>query len=149
LTTGVRCSMATPMENDATRILREVIDYCNDRWVEADGAEPVPGAFPTADMLTGKKMAYNECAPHVRLIAELPQVARIRPMSLGRVAHLKPKGGGESSMPRDVGRRLSRKGSGLTDPRPMAKAILLEPQFPSVDVGTLGTRLITECGRHA
>jgi hypothetical protein len=53
-------------------------------------------------------------------------------MSLGRVANLKPKGVGENSMPRNVRGMPSRTGSGLTDPRPMAKARLLEPQFPSV-----------------
>jgi hypothetical protein len=53
-------------------------------------------------------------------------------MSLGRVANLKSKDGGENSMSRNVGRNPSRKGTGLTDPRPMAKATLLEPQSPSV-----------------
>ncbi|SRR5579883_1370350 len=52
-------------------------------------------------------------------------------MSLGRVANLKSKDRGENSMPRNDGRIPSRKGTGLPDPRPMAKARLLEPQSPS------------------
>jgi hypothetical protein len=55
-------------------------------------------------------------------------------MSLGRVADLKSKDGGENSMPRNVRGIPNRKGSGLTDPRPMAKARLLEPQFLSAQV---------------
>jgi hypothetical protein len=53
-------------------------------------------------------------------------------MSLGRVAYLKSKDGGESSMPRKAGRFPNRTGNCPADPRPMAKARLLEPQFPSV-----------------
>jgi hypothetical protein len=52
-------------------------------------------------------------------------------MSLGRVANLKPKGVGENSMPRNMSWMLNRKRSRLTDPRPTAKARLLEPQSPS------------------
>jgi len=54
-------------------------------------------------------------------------------MSLGRVANLKSKDGGENSMPRNAKRNPNRKGTGFADPRPMAKARLLEPQFPSVN----------------
>lgn len=53
-------------------------------------------------------------------------------MSLGRAAYLKSKDRGENSMPRKVREYPNRNGSGLTDPRPMAKARLLEPQSPSV-----------------
>jgi hypothetical protein len=56
-------------------------------------------------------------------------------MSLGRVANLKPKGVGENSMPRNVWGDPNRKGLGHTDPRPMAKARLLKPQFPSAQDG--------------
>jgi hypothetical protein len=54
-------------------------------------------------------------------------------MFLGRVANLKSKDGGENSMPRNAGGTPSRKGTSPVDPRPMAKARLLEPQFPSVN----------------
>jgi hypothetical protein len=74
-------------------------------------------------------------------------------MSLGRVANLKPKGVGENSMPRKVRRIPSRKGSGPTDPRPMAKARLLEPQFPSVQVrdprNAAEYRVQTACERRS
>ena len=78
LTAGVRCAMAMLMENDGTSILREVIEHCNDRWVEADGAEPVPGAFPTAEMLTGEKMAYNNVIQFARRrLAEIEEGQRV------------------------------------------------------------------------
>jgi hypothetical protein len=73
-------------------------------------------------------------------------------MSLGRVANLKSKDGGENSMPRNVRRNPNRKGTGLADPRPMAKARLLEPQFPSVHVSdprnAIDYRVQTACERR-
>lgn len=49
--------------------LQVIIDFCNGKFVEADQASP--SGFPTADMLTGKKMAYNEVFQFVRkLMAE-------------------------------------------------------------------------------
>jgi hypothetical protein len=52
------------MKTDVTRALEEVLDFCNDRWLEAD--RPPQSGFPTADMLTGKKMAFNDVIQHVR-----------------------------------------------------------------------------------
>jgi hypothetical protein len=73
-------------------------------------------------------------------------------MSLGHVANLKSKDGGENSMPRNVRGNPSRKGSGLTDPRPMAKATLLEPQSLSVQDSdprnTVDYRVQSACERR-
>ena len=52
------------MKPDVIHLLETLMDYCNDRWLEADKAPA--GAFPTADMLTGKKMAYNDLLQFVR-----------------------------------------------------------------------------------
>ena len=52
------------MTTDAILVLNTLMDYCNDRWVEADRLPD--GTFPTADMLTGKKMAYNDVLQFAR-----------------------------------------------------------------------------------
>ena len=44
--------------------IRKIIDYCDGKWIEA--AEEPASAFPTRDMLTGKKMAYNEVLQFAR-----------------------------------------------------------------------------------
>lgn len=51
------------MTDDGQNI-RKIIDYCDGKWIEA--AEEPPSAFPTQDMLTGKKMAYNEVLQFAR-----------------------------------------------------------------------------------
>jgi hypothetical protein len=51
------------MTDDAQKI-QKIIDYCNGKWIEA--AEEPASAFPTKDMLTGKKMAYNEVLQFAR-----------------------------------------------------------------------------------
>jgi hypothetical protein len=52
------------MKTDVILALETLLDFCNDRWVAADTARP--GPFPNADMLTGKKIAYNEVIQFVR-----------------------------------------------------------------------------------
>jgi hypothetical protein len=57
------------MKTDVILTLETLMDYCNAKWIEA--AEESPSGFPTADMLTGKKMAYNEILQFARrLLAE-------------------------------------------------------------------------------
>ena len=54
-------------DNDCNQI-EDIIAYCNDRWIEADRASP--SRFPTAEMLTGKKVAYNDVLQYARTILE-------------------------------------------------------------------------------
>jgi hypothetical protein len=58
------------MTTDVILVLQNLMDYCNDRWAEAD--RPTNATFPTPDMLTGKKMAYNDVLQFARrLLGEL------------------------------------------------------------------------------
>jgi hypothetical protein len=51
--------------------LEKLMDYCHEKWAEAD--KPQASSFPTADMQTGRKMAYNDVLQYARtLLAELP-----------------------------------------------------------------------------
>lgn len=52
------------MGTNATASLKAILDFCNDRWTESD--QRPPSGFPNADMLTGKKMAYNDVIQFVR-----------------------------------------------------------------------------------
>ena len=45
------------MTDDKQKI-QKIISYCNDKWVESDRSQA--SAWPTPDMQTGKKMAYND-----------------------------------------------------------------------------------------
>jgi hypothetical protein len=57
---------------DETHKLQKIIDYCNAKWVEAD--RPPDAAFPTPDVLTGKKMAYNDVLQFARrLLADVAE----------------------------------------------------------------------------
>lgn len=57
------------MTDDARDILKTIIDFCSDKWGEAD--KQLPTSFPTQDMLIGKKMAFNELLQFARkLLAE-------------------------------------------------------------------------------
>lgn len=52
------------MKTDAILALEKVLDYCHNRWSEAD--KTTPSAFPNADTLTGQKMAYNDVLQFTR-----------------------------------------------------------------------------------
>jgi hypothetical protein len=54
-------------DNDCHKI-EQIIAYCNDRWIEADRASP--SRFPTAEMLTEKRMAYNDVLQYARIVLE-------------------------------------------------------------------------------
>jgi hypothetical protein len=57
---------------DDEQNIQKLIDYCDAKWIEA--AEEPPSAFPTKDMLTGKKMAYNEVLQFARrLLADVAE----------------------------------------------------------------------------
>jgi hypothetical protein len=59
------------MTPDAILMIEKVMDYCHERWQEAD--RPAASTFPTPDMLTGKKMASNDVLQFARrLIDEAP-----------------------------------------------------------------------------
>jgi hypothetical protein len=59
------------MSPDATLTLEKIMNFCHEKWAEADKS---PAAdFPTPDMLTGKKMAFNEVLQYARkLLGNLP-----------------------------------------------------------------------------
>jgi hypothetical protein len=58
------------MTHDA-KTLQHIMDYCDRKWAEAN--EAPASDFPTPDMLTGKKMAYNDVLQYARtLLDELP-----------------------------------------------------------------------------
>ena len=58
------------MIHDA-QTLKHIIDYCEQKWLEAD--RPTASNWPTPDMLTGHKMAYNTVIQYARrLISEEP-----------------------------------------------------------------------------
>ena len=59
-----------PMTDDKHKI-QKIIDYCNDKWVEAN--QPQASTWPTPDMQTGRKMAYNDVLQFARkLYSETP-----------------------------------------------------------------------------
>lgn len=49
---------------DRQQTLNEIIDFCSEKWGEAD-QEPA-SSFPNQDMLPGKKMAFNEVLQYAR-----------------------------------------------------------------------------------
>jgi len=50
--------------------LQAIIDFCHDKWQEANDAPD--SAWPTADIQTGRKMAYNDVLQHARkLLSEV------------------------------------------------------------------------------
>ncbi len=58
------------MTDDEHKI-QKIIDYCNDKWVEAN--QPQPSTWPTPDMQTGRQMAYNDVLQFARkLLNETP-----------------------------------------------------------------------------
>jgi hypothetical protein len=56
--------MGKAMPPEAILTLQKIIDYCHDKWGEADKAPD--SDFPTPDMLTGKKMAFNDVLQYAR-----------------------------------------------------------------------------------
>jgi hypothetical protein len=57
------------MAPDTVLNLEKIMDHCHEKWREADQV-PASG-WPTPDIQTGKKMAYNDVLQFVRtLIAE-------------------------------------------------------------------------------
>jgi hypothetical protein len=59
------------MPRDAASALQKIIEYCSDKWIEAD--KPSDAPYPTPDMQTGKKMAYHDVLNYAsRLLNELP-----------------------------------------------------------------------------
>lgn len=64
LTAGKNPAMGEAMTTEAILTLQRLIDYCHEQWEEAD--RPVPSGWPTPDMQTGKKMAYNDVLQFAR-----------------------------------------------------------------------------------
>ena len=56
------------MTGDGRQALRQVLDFCNQKWTEADQASA--GTWPTPDMLTDRKQAYNEFFQYVRTLLD-------------------------------------------------------------------------------
>jgi hypothetical protein len=56
--------MALTMTPDAVLALQKIIDYCHEKWEEANRAPA--SDWPTPDMQTGRKMAYNDVLQHAR-----------------------------------------------------------------------------------
>jgi hypothetical protein len=56
------------MTDEFRRAMEQIIAFCNDKWIEADRASP--SRFPTADMLAGKKVAYNDVLQYARSVVE-------------------------------------------------------------------------------
>jgi hypothetical protein len=56
------------MTDEHHQAIEQIIAFCNNKWLEADRASP--SGFPTADMLTGKKMAYNDVLQYARSVVE-------------------------------------------------------------------------------
>ena len=56
------------MTQDARQKLQQVIDYCNDKWQEVDRASA--SDWPTPDVQTGRKMAYNDVLQHARKLLD-------------------------------------------------------------------------------
>jgi hypothetical protein len=69
--TQTRNPVAAIPESDTRESLKKIINYCDAKWLESH--QP-PAAKPQPpDMLTGKKMAYNDVLQYVRtLIDGLP-----------------------------------------------------------------------------
>jgi hypothetical protein len=51
--------------------LQRITDFCHDKWQEANKAPA--SDWPTPDMLTGKKMAYNDVLQFNRQLPSDPK----------------------------------------------------------------------------
>jgi hypothetical protein len=56
------------MNPDAILTLEKILDFCHAKWPEAN--ESPASDFPTPDMLTGQKMAYNDVVQYVRTMLD-------------------------------------------------------------------------------
>ena len=56
------------MTPDAIRMLEQIMDFCHEKWTEADKAPPAE--WPTPDMWVGKKMAYNNVLQYARKLLQ-------------------------------------------------------------------------------
>jgi len=54
------------MTSDVKRTLNQIIDFCSNKWGEAN--QPPTSSWPTPDMQTGKKMAYNDVLQFARML---------------------------------------------------------------------------------
>jgi hypothetical protein len=58
--------MDLTMTPDAVLTLQKIIDYCLAKWEEANHAPA--SDWPTPDVQTGRKMAYNDVLQHARTL---------------------------------------------------------------------------------
>ena len=58
--------MRSFMTPDAIVALQKLIDYCHKQWDDAN--RPITSDFPTPDMQTGRKMAYNDVLQYARTL---------------------------------------------------------------------------------
>jgi len=56
------------MTPDTIAMLEKIIDFCHEKWAEADKAPPTE--WPTPDIWLGEKMAYNDVLQFARKLAE-------------------------------------------------------------------------------
>jgi hypothetical protein len=56
------------MTDDARQSLEKIISYCSGKWQEAD--QPPSSDWPPPDMLTAKKMAYNDVLHFARSLLD-------------------------------------------------------------------------------
>jgi hypothetical protein len=56
------------MTSDAVLALQRIMDYCHEKWEEAD--KPVASGWPTPELQTGKRMAYNDVLQYARKLLE-------------------------------------------------------------------------------
>jgi hypothetical protein len=52
------------MKPEAIAALEKIMDFCHEKWTETDKLPP--SEWPTPDMRTGKKMAFNEVLQFAR-----------------------------------------------------------------------------------
>jgi hypothetical protein len=53
------------MTPESVLTLQKIMDYCHDKWEETN-QQPPESPWPTADVLSGKKMAYNDVLQYIR-----------------------------------------------------------------------------------
>lgn len=56
------------MSPDTILAVENIIEFCHKKWAEAD-AHPVSD-WPNPDMLTGRKMGYNDVLQYARKLLE-------------------------------------------------------------------------------
>lgn len=53
------------MTPESILTLQKIMDYCHDKWEDVNQQAPA-SPWPTADVLTGQKMAYNDVLQYAR-----------------------------------------------------------------------------------